>query len=308
MDLLSRICSISAVWLSTTALQGCAAVTSESAIPQVLERLVVINECPSQTIWIASSQTVPGPRNVMLPPNGFYKFQIPLGGLASTRFWPKGGCDAQGENCKIGSSGGPGQDCPADIGCAPPVDSKFEATWGSTSVPCKDGSSGCDWWDTSAVDGFTFPYSLTVDSTCPQGKPLHCESLKMSDCPTAENLGSAGIQSLIVNHPGENDKVGCYSPCSKLTASNWNNTVGRHDPTDSVAQMYCCPTPPISPAQCKTGPVAQTQFVNLIHNKCTNVYGFAYDDAVGLQTCQAGTVYTWSIYCAEESSQVKIQI
>ena len=54
---------------------------------------------------------------------------VPKQGLASARFWAKWGCDESGDNCAIGQSGGPGQSCGAH-GCAPPIDSRFEATFG----------------------------------------------------------------------------------------------------------------------------------------------------------------------------------
>lgn len=40
----------------------------------------------------------------------------------------------------MGESGGPGLPCPSQ-GCAPPIDSKFEATFGA--------SDGNDWYDAS---------------------------------------------------------------------------------------------------------------------------------------------------------------
>ncbi|CAE7445355.1 unnamed protein product [Symbiodinium pilosum] len=94
--------------------------------------------------------------------------------------------------------------------------------------------------------------------------------------------------------------VGCYSPCGKLSYSNWANQVGQNAPNSEIAKMYCCPTPPVSPEECRTGPVEQTEFVKLIHQKCANVYGYAYDDAVGLQVCPAGTTYTWTLGCPTE--------
>ena len=37
--------------------------------------------------------------------------------------------------CKLGGSGGPQQLCD-EVGCAPPVDTKFEATFGDNGLQC----------------------------------------------------------------------------------------------------------------------------------------------------------------------------
>merc|ERR1711894_684215 len=57
------------------------------------------------------------------------------------------------------------------------------------------------------------------------------------------------------------------------------------------------PTPPVSPDQCRAGPVKTADFTKLIHAKCPHVYAFAYDDGVGLQVCPSTTVYTWTLFC-----------
>jgi len=258
----------------------------------------VVNRC-DRPIWIASSANVPGERSVRIEGGQTYRFRIPTGGLASTRFWPKMGCDASGQNCAIGDSGGPGQTCAAS-GCAPPIDTKFEATWGPVGTPCGDAKN-CDWWNPSAVDGYTLPFKIEVDGGCPNGKTVDASHLSFQQCPTNDNLGSVGGQDLRAFSPGRSDMAGCYSPCGKLTFANWNNPVGSHAAADPAANMYCCPTPPISSPQCRSGPVASTEYVNLIHRATNNVYAYAYDDGVGLQTCPAGTKYTWSLYCPSAS-------
>jgi len=74
--------------------------------------------------------------------------------VSATRFWPKYQCDDNGQNCAFGESGGPGLPCPPS-GCSPPIDSKFEATFGS--------SQGLDWYNASQVDGWTLPYEMKFD-------------------------------------------------------------------------------------------------------------------------------------------------
>lgn len=268
--------------------------------PGSTPRLIVKNVCPNLEMWIASSGNVAGPRNVKIPPNGEHKYYIPDAGLSSTRFWPKLWCNEMGQNCVMGSSGGDGQDCP-QAGCAPPIDSKFEASFGVKGVDCAKDNKGCDWWDTSAVDGYSLPYRVEISSECPQGKDIDCRGLSLSQCPSNEYLGSKiGQQDLQVIEPATKKVVGCYSPCGKLSYSNWLNPVGKNAPDSEIAKMYCCPTPPVSSEDCRTGPVEQTAYVKLIHQNCPSVYGYAYDDAVGLQVCPSGTTYTWSIGCPTE--------
>lgn len=249
------------------------------------ERLVVKNAC-SENIWIATDTSkmpnTPGVK--LLTPGQETRYNIPDYFLPGTRFWPKMGCNADGQECEIGDSGGPGQTC--HNGCAPPVDSKFEATW---------NSNGVDWWDTSAVDGFTLPYKVEVSGSCSQ-PTIDCSHLTWDSCPH-ENIAGVGDTDLTLRSPFDNKVVGCYNPCTILTHDNWNNPLGHHSPEDGLANPYCCPTPPVSSQQCKAGPAASSEFTKLIHAHCPHVYAYAYDDDVGLSTCPQNTVYTWTLFC-----------
>ena len=91
------------------------------------ERLRFVNGCQKDDIWLAGTAVaVPlFTPDVKLGAGEEYAFTVPDAGLASTRFWPKWGCNEAGQMCAIGQSGGPGEAC-APEGCAPPVDSKFE--------------------------------------------------------------------------------------------------------------------------------------------------------------------------------------
>jgi len=257
-------------------------------------RLVVINDCMAEPMWIASLVKDEDrhlyPNNVKLMPNESVTFTFPSWRtVAATRFWPKMGCRADGTQCRLGSSGGPGQDCP-EHGCAPPVDTKFEATWNDLTT-----AQPVDWFDTSGVDGYTLPYTLSLDSGCPHGKSLDCSDLSLSDCPDDEMLNGQRY-NLTVRYYGTQEAVGCYSHCGKLTYTNWGNHP-TYAPQAPEANMYCCPTPPVSPRACREGPVEQTRYVQLFRQKCKGVYSYAYDDAVGLQTCPVGTTYTWTLRC-----------
>jgi len=109
-----------------------------------------------------ASLYAPGKQNAFLQPGQTYKYMIPSG-LQSAQFWPKMGCNSQGQQCSIGDSGGPGQQC-AEGGCASLVDSKFEATFGPDGGNCLADRLQCDWWDTSCVDGYTLPDKVEVSA------------------------------------------------------------------------------------------------------------------------------------------------
>jgi hypothetical protein len=271
------------------------------------ERLKVINGCSSDEMWIASSDNVPGGPLVKLAPGEMHTYDIP-DGLASTRFWPKMFCNGDGQACKIGDSGGPGQEC-GEAGCAPPVDSKFEATFGDSSGDCHTDAGKCDWWDTSGVDGFTLPYKVDLSDDCKvdgyAGTDIDCSALSLSDCPS-EDMAGVGATDLTLKFPGSDDVVGCYSPCAKLTTSNWENPTGKWSPADDTANPYCCPTPPVSSEQCRAGPADSSAYTQLIHRSCPHVYAYAYDDAVGLQVCPPSTVYTWTLFCPSAGTSVAV--
>lgn len=266
------------------------------------ERLIVKNACASDEVWIASIN-VPEPL-VKIPPGGTHKYNIP-DGMSATRFWPKMFCNGEGQKCKIGDSGGPGQTC-GDSGCAPPVDSKFEASFGDPTGDCHTDAGVCDWWDTSGVDGFTIPYKVDLSDDCKRdnygGTDIDCSNLHLSECPSHENVQGLGPKDFRLRHPDSGDVVGCYSPCAFLTTSNWDNPDGTYAPPDSTAGPYCCPTPPISSEECRAGPADSSEYTQLIHKQCPHVYAYAYDDGVGLQVCPATTIYTWTLFCPDGGS------
>ena len=299
----------------------------DTALPPQMSRLRIVNGCSSD-MWIfyligsgGGSLSMPTPHQTLLHSNGFIDYPIPDIGLAATRFWPGYGCDATGNNCTIGQSGGPSSDgftCPA-AGCAPPIDSKFEGTFGCLpSVPsamCQNNPSASppmplpqsDSWDTSMVDGFTLPYRVRVLDSCsggPMNGLIDCSTLPMSLCPTMENLSSNGMfsqyasLSMVATEPGNSMAGGCYSDCGRMTYQQWSETPGL-SPSDPAAQDYCCPTPPVSPSACRMGPVASSGYTQLVHRTCPQVYAYAYDDGTGLWSCTAGTRYEVTFYCAQ---------
>lgn len=266
---------------------------------------MITNSC-SYTIWVQQQNMPDGVASVVeLASGASQEWEIPDAGLAATRLWPKKGCDSNGDNCLIGQSSDP---CP-DGGCPPPVDSKIEATWGCTlsdQTQCAVNPSSdtgaligdTTSWDMSAVDGYTFPFTATITgdtSGDPSCVAADCANLSMDQCPTSENLSEgngettmayAALNLNVFN--SDSASIGCYSPCTMLTYPTFGGE--NQTNTDSAANLYCCPTPPISSAECNAGPVVGTNFVTRVHDMCNStVYTFAYDDAKGLRNCSAST-------------------
>mmetsp|Transcript_119877 Transcript_119877/g.339798 ORF Transcript_119877/g.339798 Transcript_119877/m.339798 type:complete len:422 (-) Transcript_119877:106-1371(-) len=272
-------------------------------------RLRITNGCSTEPLWIAhqgQGGTGPDPQNVRIEPLGNYDF-ITFNGLSATRYWPKMGCDDMGNSCSLGGSGGPGEACVRPDGdysqCAPPVDTKFEATFGRESAPCDPATGsmeGCDYVDVSLVDGFTLPFKLELNGNCNKGgSVIDCSGLSFAHCPTQEYLHAADmVANLQAINPKTNQVVGCYSPCSKLIDDKWDS-MGRK-PHSPEAAPYCCPTPPQDPEQCRAGPIKDTEFVQTVHRQCPGVYGYSYDDGMGLVRCDATTHYALTFFCPPE--------
>ncbi len=275
-----------------------------SDIPAQTERLQVVNKC-AYTIWLQQQNMVGVPSVIRLASGESAQFAIPDAGMAATRLWPKTGCDDSGNNCLMGQSSPP---CP-DGGCPPPVDSKFEATWGCTlsdtnacnpnpSAPWQK-LSGDTYWNTSAVDGYTFPFTASVtENTLPAEicSPVDCSNLKMDQCPNSENLsvGVGGAASPLYSSVDLHLRnsggalMGCYAPCTKMTYPTYGGLWLSNSGTE--AAMYCCPTPPIGPSECSSGPVETTQYVARVRSMCGGtVYTYAYDDGNGLRQCSGAT-------------------
>lgn len=317
MRIASGVLSVAAVCLGATALWRSDSVTTPSPPVKAVEaapggpRLTITNGCKSDPLWLANFafQAPYFPQDLKLPAGATHEFAIPDQGLAATRFWAKWGCDDKGMNCKIGDSGGPGEACSPTAGCAPPIDSKFEATFGclpGSKTACAHNPSdptqpldAVDWWDVSQVDGWTLPYKVDVVGSCPEApSTIDCSALSLDACPDAEELGlPGGAENLRLLDPADGKTaVGCYAPCAKLTYQQWGQGHS-FTPESKQAQDYCCPTPPITPAQCSGGPVEKTKYVEAVHRLCPSVYAYAYDDGVGLAKCPAGTRYDVTFYC-----------
>jgi hypothetical protein len=226
----------------------------------------VTSRCP-YPIWVShdGNPSLPFP-NARLDPGAMITWQIP-GSWISGRMWPKIQCDGSGNNCLFGQSSPP---CPSD-GCQPPADTKVEFTI------FQDGQA---WYDVSLVDGYSIAATIVPSREGGDCVRTNC-NLHFDQCPTNEDYG---IGDLRVYRHGQG--VACLSPCKK-----WNYPppygFGRDEMIPPGVDM-CCPTPPIWPEQCRTGPVVNTQYVHLVHRNCPSAYSYAYDDDAGLHYCQGG--------------------
>mmetsp|Transcript_83147 Transcript_83147/g.238908 ORF Transcript_83147/g.238908 Transcript_83147/m.238908 type:complete len:742 (+) Transcript_83147:98-2323(+) len=278
-------------------------------------RLRITNGCDKEPVWIAQmAKHMGGGATVKLDPLQSHDFTIPRN-LSSARYWPKLRCNEQGAQCSIGDSGAPGQKCEHELGCAPPIDTKFEGTFGLEGKPCDlDGgdSDGCDFVDVSLVDGYTLPFKFNIYGDCTSrfvsstgvlGQQVDCSGLSVEECPCDEDLAPGRGVSLRVNDLNTKDAMGCYSPCSKLTYSNWQNDMALGiKPSDKDVAPFCCPTPPETPESCSAGPAKRSKYVQAVHRMCPGVHGYAYDEGLGLLTCPAGTKYEMVFYCPSETA------
>jgi hypothetical protein len=275
-------------------------------------RLSIKNAC-TYDLWIQQQGMPTGTASVShVKAGASVSYAIPAEGLASTRFWPKRGCDASGQNCSMGQSSAP---CPAG-GCLPPVDSKLEATWGCTLLDKKlcgktpQGVAMIDtFWNGSAVDGFTFPFSIKTSGGDGRASCVNvdCSALDLNQCPTDDNLSDKGKNPAYTHQnlnvvaladggvPEVGISEGCFSTCTKLNYPGWGGD-GLNNPAGAVEQMYCCPTPPISSPQCQAGPVPTTKYVEFVHTACKKTaYGYAYDDGLGGRTCSGDTALEFTV-------------
>jgi hypothetical protein len=320
---------------------------------QQTSRFRVTNQC-DKTIWLQQDwkRKTNDPVVVKIPAGQSYDYEIPDIGLPSTRFWPKTGCNTYGYNCTLGESTGVPE---AELAgyqkgpYHPDINSKFEATWGCLPSLFNTDPSLCamnpsapgehigseTWWNGSAVDGYTLPYSIRVtnhNSTCRDirngvvlaNPDVDCSGLSVAACPIDANLSTEGLFNTIngvdVTHVNLQWKdsqtgtpIGCFSPCSKLTtaqgsdngatAGGWMNILGGLIPQSPAAKMYCCPTPPVSSGECSAGPAARSSYSQSVHDiqRC-NSYTYAYDDAMGLAQCGGQTRFE-VVFCPTPGAQ-----
>jgi hypothetical protein len=273
--------------------------------------LTVKNNC-SYTIWVQQSKEhklTDTPLVQKIEAGQSFDYAVDPKGIISTRFWPKWGCNAQGENCLWGQSvsgtGGPDDyaPCPAG-GCHAPADSKLEVSWGcaypnpATNPQCEHDKSQT-FYNGSAVDGYSLPFKITRSGdSAASCQDINCSGLNLAACPKDDNLS----QGKTTVHPEYSSvdlriilggqETACFSPCKKMNyPQNPFGGLNLPEQNDAVI-LYCCPDPPILSPECNAGPVPQTKYVTTVHQMCPNTYGFAYDDSLAGFNCHYNTKLT----------------
>lgn len=274
-------------------------------------RLRITNGCNHEALWLArlGKDQVDG-QNIKIWPLESHDVSIPENTLGTTRFWPKWRCVKDGNACAVGDSGGPGLECDARAGCSPPMDTKFEATFGEMGLPCNTSEQkyeGCDFVDVSVKDGFTVPFQLQIKGDCKGSysrntdkvhQIVDCTKLSVDECPSSETIQGSQVDLRAIN-PSWGAVSGCLSPCSQMTFPKWQDGTGAQTgrvPRSEVgpeASPYCCPTP----QACQDGEMTRTQYVAAVHRMCPGVNSYPYDHGMGVGTCPAGTKYEIVFYC-----------
>jgi hypothetical protein len=274
-----------------------------------LPDLTVKNNC-AFPIWVQQDKRTMLPNTPLIQKievQGSFDYLVDPSGIKSNRYWPKWGCDAQGENClwgqSVGGAGGPNDypPCPAG-GCHAPADSKLEVTWGC-AYPDPAHNPLCihkesqTYYNGSAVDGYSLPFKVTRSgdpaASC---QDIDCSGLNLAACPRDDNLSQGKnavhpeYHSLDLRVILSGQETVCFSPCKKLNYPQFGG-LNLGEQTDAVI-MYCCPTPGVSSPECREGPVPQTKYVATVHNMCPNTYAYAYDDLLGGFNCHYHTKLT----------------
>lgn len=189
-------------------------------------------------------------------------------------------------------------------GSGNPYATKIEFT--SLAVDTSNGApipQGATNFDISAVDGYNvsvrgYPATSTYCTyTVPpensnvlgaglydRSRPLARISASAAVCAASSQLptaGGGGAWPLTVSD-GAGHFQGCMSPCTYATAT-----------ANAQAPLYCCSGGYASPATCDQPPgqpgANTSTYVSNLATATTNVYRFAYDDAIGDFACPAST-------------------
>jgi hypothetical protein len=287
-------------------------------------RLRITNQC-TQPIWIAHQEGTGGPLTeplvIKIAQNTSFDYNIPTGGLQAARFMPRTGCDSTGNNCASGQSIAP---CPSG-GCQPPIETKFEATFGPSTpttacpgAPANSTGSCIDWFNASFVDGFTLPVKIIpkLKQAWSDCVTIDASKLDLGQCPSSDNLGPGYTNEDLRLKDSSGNTVGCLSPCKKMDYPGYGHGIA--DSQEPATHM-CCPTPypnntPLActwangcatSAMCNDmsdpNTVVHTKYVNNLHASVPGIYTFPYDDAQSLRTCMPDTQYE-VIYCPGGSS------
>merc|ERR1711953_1423327 len=149
----------------------------EGAAPQTIgkSKLRIQNKAKGPIYINYQAPKALWPQTIKIAEGDAVDYRVPIDlKMDGVRFWPKFDCDEDGQNCTMGESGGPNLPCPPK-GCSPPIDSKFEATFGAGA---NGENHGTDWYNASQVDGWTLPfhmkYTCGTDPANPNSAELNC--------------------------------------------------------------------------------------------------------------------------------------
>lgn len=292
--------------------------------------LRIVNNC-SMDAWLqvsGSDATTPVPgltgTRIFTPQGTIIDYNPPSGGFSSFRTWFKYGCDSSGMNCEVGDSVPyfPETDVVPPGGFQIPANSLFEATFGCSGC---SGSQGQTFFDTSNVDGFTYPYMLIVKPVIGTSGLASCDSgiQGASGIINGGTLDTSNRQFVVNNltNNGANPTafsntmgttveltavdlaftgstgqiLGWYSPCQQLA--------GVYAVPATVSDPYCCNGLYNTAPTCNAGPVNNTNYVTYVENQTDNlVYASAFSDAQGNHNCSVGSVMYEFVACPPGSA------
>lgn len=289
-------------------------------------RLRIVNGC-DEAIWIAHEAgggVGPDSQNAKIMARQHMDF-VTSSGLGAVRFWPKMRCNHMGEMCGLGGSAGAGQACERDgdhggtdvSHCAPPVDSRIDAVFGISGLPCNFSASrlsGCDHLNVALTDGYTLPFKLNFNGSCFDKDDevvttVDCSKLSLAKCPQLEQL-EVDDEIISVNlravPPGWKAVVGCYSPCQRLASSGWNQSLLANRADVALLGDYCCSDHrdlPMLKASClKNGSKAEaTSYAEVVRRMCPSFRSFSVDDGSRTIRCSSTTLYELTFYCPTPS-------
>ncbi|PIA37123.1 hypothetical protein AQUCO_03000002v1 [Aquilegia coerulea] len=206
------------------------------------------NNCP-YTVWPATLTAGDKPQ---LSSTGFelgseasQSINAPAGW--SGRFWARTDCTNRGRfTCATADCGSGQLGCNGAAGAPPATLAEFTL----------NGGGNQDFYDTSLVDGFNLPMSVT-----PLGRPgcraTACQANINSVCPPELSVKSNGRT------------ISCKSAC-----------VAFNQP------QYCCLGEFATPDKCHP-----TNYSRIFKNACPQAYSYAYDDRSSTFTCSGGANY-----------------
>jgi hypothetical protein len=227
-------------------------------------QFTIKNNC-SETVWLAGAGS-PTPvfngssGGLEMAPGTSVTTSVPVPWVAG-RFWGRRNCTFDSSGHGSCATGDCGQLQCTHAGAGTTTLAEFTLTGSST---------GSDNYDISLVDAFDFPISIQLDDASP-GHCVNpaCQVDLRNFCPSdMQNKDAAG------------NVVGCKSLCGKFSTPN-----------------YCCGGPYGVPGACNNVSWNTNFRATVVKDRCSSVYGYAYDDASSDFNChppaQPGYVITF---------------